>query len=312
MDDLNLYDRGGSERDERVLVDPELPEDIVDLFHRHGRMLSRIRAGWRPEPRPASLRLPILQICAALAALFLASFLLRDFGSNFFIVAVLVVLVVLMGRQISSGPPETEEGDDETDPDLYRHAHWYEDRYLLAEDFDHASTRLLDRTGQAVDSILRSEVNAAGMLDDVRNSVMLPAQEWEIARLLAKLSALRAEHREAAYGGSSPEVAAAMAPLDRALAASETAVVARVEALERYARHVAAAERALRAHDQIELLRARLPRYEELLAESGADALAVPELDHLSEDAGRLEQALRDSVRSAHEAFRYLDGPSSG
>ncbi|MEU4538119.1 hypothetical protein AB0G15_25020, partial [Streptosporangium sp. NPDC023825] len=95
------------------------------------------------------------------------------------------------------------------------------------------------------------------------------------------------------------------------LAASEAAVLARVEALERYAGHVADAERALRAHDQIEALRARLPRYEELLAESGADAFAVPEIGRLAEDAGHLEQALRDSVRSAHEAFRHLDGPAA-
>lgn len=100
-----------------------------------------------------------------------------------------------------------------------------------------------------------------------------------------------------------------MAPLERALTASETAVTARVEALERYASNVAEADRALHAHDQIEQLRARLPRYEELLAESGADTFAVPEIGRLSEDAGHLEQALRDSVRSAHEAFRHLDGP---
>nr|BFE80924.1 hypothetical protein GCM10020093_035250 [Planobispora longispora] len=101
-----------------------------------------------------------------------------------------------------------------------------------------------------------------------------------------------------------------MEPLERALVASEAAVVARVEALERYAGHVAEAEQALRAHEQIELLRSRLPRYEELLAETGANAFAVPEIDHLARDASRLEQALRDSVHSAHEAFRYLDGPA--
>ena len=33
---------------------------------------------------------------------------------------------------------------------------------------------------------------------------MLPAQEWEIARLLTKLSALRTEHHDFTYGGSTP------------------------------------------------------------------------------------------------------------
>ncbi|MFC7721940.1 hypothetical protein [Nonomuraea recticatena] len=142
----------------------------------------------------------------------------------------------------------------------------------------------------------------------MRNSVMLPQQEWEIARLLAKLSALRAEHNELIADGVAPEVAKAVQPLERALLNSEAAVAARVEALERYAGHVAEAERAYHAHGQIEELRARLPRYEELVAESGADGFAVPEISRLSEDADRLERALRRSVSSAHEAFRYLDG----
>jgi hypothetical protein len=103
-------------------------------------------------------------------------------------------------------------------------------------------------------------------------------------------------------------VAAVVEPLDRALANSEAAVVARVEALERYAGHVAEAERANHARSQIEELRARLPRYEELLAESGADALAVPEIEKLAQDADALERLLRKSVSSAHEAFRYLEG----
>ncbi|WP_449062804.1 hypothetical protein [Planomonospora algeriensis] len=194
---------------------------------------------------------------------------------------------------------------------LYRHAVQFRGRFLVLEDFDPPARHLLGRVQQAIDRILRSRVNAMGLLDGVRNSVMLPAEEWEIARLLTKLSALRARHHAMARSGRTPEVAAAMAPLERALAASEAAVVARVEALERYADHVAEAERALLSHHQIEALRAQLPEYEELLAETGADALAVPEIDHLAQDAGRLERALRESLRSAHEAFRYLDGPST-
>ncbi|MEU0479375.1 hypothetical protein ABZ260_09370 [Streptosporangium sp. NPDC006013] len=96
---------------------------------------------------------------------------------------------------------------------------------------------------------------------------------------------------------------------ERALAGSEGAVIAKVEALERYAAHVADAERAYRARDQIEALVERLPRYEELLAESGADALSMPENGHLTGEADELEQALRASIDSAHELFRHLDGP---
>ncbi|MFF5207292.1 hypothetical protein [Streptosporangium sp. NPDC000396] len=288
---------------QRVMVDPEVPAEVADLFRRQGPLLSRIRAGWRPEPASNSSRLPKRLLRWGLVLV--GVFFLMNVRQMVFFVVTLFVFAILISALANVEPLEAGVSEHE----IYRQARWYEGRYLLPEDFDHDAGLLLDRARQAVDHVLRSRVNATGMLDDVRNSVMLPAQEWEIARLLAKLSALRTEHRGLTHGGSTPEVAAAMAPLERALAASEAAVVARVEALERYAGHVANAERALRAQEQIEQLRARLPRYEELLAETGADALAVPEIGRLSEDAGRLEQALRESVRSAHEAFRHLDEP---
>jgi hypothetical protein len=70
---------------------------------------------------------------------------------------------------------------------------------------------------------------------------------------------------------------------------------------------VAEAERAYQAHQQIEELRGRIHQYEELVAESGADGFAVPEIERLSRDADQLDQALRRSLHSAHEAFRHLD-----
>nr|WP_260408572.1 hypothetical protein [Planomonospora venezuelensis] len=271
-------------------------------------MLSRIRAGWTPQPPAGSSKLATraVQVSGVAAALcLLAVVFLTGGGHIFMFVTALLAFVAFTGHLAAKEPLEEETAGEY---DVYRHARWYEGRYLLPEDFDLPAELLRERTRKAVGSVLGSGINVSGLLDDVRNSVMLPAQEWEISRLLAKLSALRSEHRDLAGGGRTAEVVAAMEPLERALAASEAAVVARVEALERYARHVAEAERALRAHEQVELLRSRLPRYEELLAETGADASAVPEIDQLSRDAGRLEEALRDSVRSAHEAFRYLDG----
>ncbi|WP_344979960.1 hypothetical protein [Streptosporangium fragile] len=285
-----------------------MPVQTADLFRRHGSMLSRIRAGWVPEPPPRPSRAPAwgLRIGGLTATLFLVSLLfVIDIGQMLFFVMSLLAMVIMVGLTGGREPLEAESPE----RDLYLQARRYEGRYLLPEDFDYNAGQLLGRAQQAIDFVLRSRVNALGLLDDTRNTAMLPAQEWEIARLLTKLSALRNEHHEFTRGGGGSEVAAAMAPLERALAASEAAVVARVEALERYAGHVSEAERALRAQEQIELLRSRLPRYEELLAESGADSFSIPEIGRLSEDASHLERALRDSVRSAHEAFRHLDGP---
>ncbi|MEU0484026.1 hypothetical protein ABZ260_33190, partial [Streptosporangium sp. NPDC006013] len=73
------------------------------------------------------------------------------------------------------------------------------------------------------------------------------------------------------------------------------------------ARHVSDAEHALLSQGQIEALRAHLPEYEQLVAETGAARFSAPEIGHLSDDADMLRRALRESVRSAHEAFRHLD-----
>ncbi|MFG1751145.1 hypothetical protein [Streptosporangium sandarakinum] len=288
----------------RVVVDPEVPADVADLMRRNGPLLSRYRTGWNPEPSGPRVPVAALIPLGALTVLTVLVTLLAGATGLFLAALCTVYLMVLACVHLARKPLPA----DSVERVLYRHSRLYQGRFLVLEDFDVPSRALLGRVQQAIDRIMGSRVNAMGMLDSVRNSVMLPAEEWEIARLLTKLSALRARHRHLARGGRTPEVAAAMAPLERALAASEAAVVARVEALERYARHVARADRALASRGQIEALLAHLPEYEQLVAETGAARFSAPEIGTLSEDAARLQQALRDSVRSAHEAFRYLEG----
>ncbi|MEV0236721.1 hypothetical protein [Nonomuraea sp. NPDC050786] len=293
-----------------VVVDPGVPPEAAGLLRANAPLLSRIRAGWVPpaEVRPPRHKSPAgaallaaTPVMIALMAVLLAS-PIRAAGFVLLGTYVFIVLVRIATMN------EVTEDRRPYDRGVYEQARCYDGRYLLPEDFDPEARAVLLRAQRAIGSVLRSHVNAEGLLDDARNAVMLPAQEWEIARLLAKLSALRQEHRELLARGIAPEVAAVIEPLERALVNSEAAVVARVEALERYAAHVADAERAYHARSQIEELRARLPRYEELLAESGADSLAVPEIERLTDDADVLERTLRRSVQSAHEAFRYLEG----
>ena len=292
-----------------VVVDPGVPPEIAGMLRANAPLLSRIRAGWVPPAappperrRPSSLMLlAATPVVVALMSLLLAS---HAAPVGFVLLGSFVFIVLVKIASINEAP----QHDRPHERGIYEQARWYDGRYLLADDFDAEARLVLARAQRAIGSVLRSHVNAEGLLDDARNAVMLPEQEWEIARLLAKLAALRGEHKVLLSRGIAPEVAAVVEPLDRALANSEAAVVARVEALERYAGHVAEAERAFHARGQIEELRARLPRYEELLAESGADALAVPEIEKLAQDADALERLLRKSVSSAHEAFRYLEG----
>ncbi|MGV9779652.1 hypothetical protein, partial [Streptosporangium sp. NPDC003464] len=219
---------------QRVVVDPEVPADVADLLRRNGPLLSRFRAGWSPAPENAS-RLPSAVVAPlAVTGGMAAIATIAGLPIAFLLILASIYLVVLTCVYVARKPAP----HDAVERVLHRHAQWYKGGYLVLEDFDYPARELLGRVQRAIDHILGSRVNAMGMLDSVRNSVMLPAEEWEIARLLTKLSALRAKHRGLARGGSTPEVVAAMAPLERALAASEAAVVARVEALERYARHV--------------------------------------------------------------------------
>ncbi|MEU7864156.1 hypothetical protein [Nonomuraea sp. NPDC049141] len=292
-----------------VVVDPGVPPEVAGMLRANAPLLSRIRAGWVPPaaPPPERRRPSSLMLLAATPVVVaLMSVLLASHAApvGFVLLGSFVFIVLVKIASINEVP----QHDRPRERGVYEQARWYDGRYLLADDFDAEARLVLARAQRAIGSVLRSHVNAEGLLDDARNAVMLPEQEWEIARLLAKLAALRGEHKVLLSRGIAPEVAAVVEPLDRALANSEAAVVARVEALERYAGHVAEAERAYHARSQIEELRARLPRYEELLAESGADALAVPEIEKLAQDADALERLLRKSVSSAHEAFRYLEG----
>ncbi|UBU17692.1 hypothetical protein [Nonomuraea gerenzanensis] len=298
-------------RQAKVIVDPVVPDDVAAFLREHRKLLPRIRSGWVPPNRGHS---PVARaagrLAAAATALAAAVYGLVLFVAERYtpFVVIMTGSALLMVSVLLRPRPDAEaERRRALERQVYEVARRHEGHYVLRERLDEPARALMARAQAAIDQVVDSSVNAEGLLDGVRNGVMLPAQEWEIARLLAKLSELRAEHQEVVSEGVIPEVAAVAEPLAHALDSSERAVLARVEALERYAGHVADAERAYRARNQIERLSARLPRYEELLAESGADGSVVPELSRLSDDADRLEQALRDSVSSAHEAFRHLD-----
>ncbi|MBN6055716.1 hypothetical protein JYK22_27540 [Nonomuraea sp. RK-328] len=293
-----------------MVVEPGVPPEIAGMLRVNASLLVRIRSGWvppasAPAPRRRSPSSVALLAATPVVLALMAVLLDSPAAPAGFVLLGAFMLVVLVKTSTLGDAPDVGRPYERT---VYEQARLYNGRFLLPDDFDEEARAVLVRAQRAIGGVLRSHVNAEGLLDGARNAVMLPEQEWEIARLLAKLSALRAEHRELLDRGVAPEVAAVIEPLERALTTSEAAVVARVEALERYAGHVADAERAYHAREQIEELRARLPRYEELLAESGADGLSVPEIERLTQDADQLERVLRRSVSSAHEAFRYLEG----
>ncbi|MFI6394091.1 hypothetical protein ACIBHY_37550 [Nonomuraea sp. NPDC050547] len=300
-----------SGRQAKVVVDPTVPDQAAELLRQHRKLLVRMRGGWAPPHKrrsvAARITYKIILIAMASSATVAALAFFRAAHYTTFAFIMTGVSFLILASLLKPNPDAEVEKQLDSELDVYECARQYQGRFVLREDLDEAARALMLRAHCAIDAVTESRVNAEGLLDGARNAIMLPAQEWEIARLLAKLSGLRSEHREVMSEGVTPEVLAVSEPLAKVLVSSERAVTERVEALERYAGHVRDAERAYRARSQIERLTAKLPRYEELLAESGADGQAVPELTELADDAGRLEQALRDSVSSAHEAFRHLE-----
>lgn len=183
------------------------------------------------------------------------------------------------------------------------------DRYLTPDDLDGDAKALLVRVQTAVDAVRDSEVNREGLLDAVDNAVTLPRQEWEIAQVLARQSKLRAEQEEFAEPAALPEVEAALRPLRAKLDASVEAVTRRVAALERYADRTRAADEALRAQRYLETLAERAHEYDELLADTVRDDLALPAIERLTGQSDELVRTLRARLAEAAEAGGEAGAP---
>ncbi|MFI0450701.1 hypothetical protein [Actinomadura sp. 6N118] len=182
------------------------------------------------------------------------------------------------------------------------------DRFLMPEDLDDEGRELLARVQMAVTTVQESEVNQEGLLDTVDNAVTLPRQEWEIAQVLAKQAKLRAEQAEFTETAPLPEIEAALRPLRDKLQLSVEAVTRRVEALERYADRTRAADEALQAHRHLETLAERAHEYDELLADTVRDELAIPSIERLTEQGDELVRALRTRLAEAAAAGGLAEG----
>jgi len=176
-----------------------------------------------------------------------------------------------------------------------RHGH-----YVRGDSLSAKHRMLLRRAVKAVESVLRSEANARGLLDDVRNAVTLPAQLWEIAQTLVELDRLTAEHKGARV--DDPWLAALVASQRKALHLATTSVIERIEALENYAAQTRAADEALERWRAVQRLAANDDAYQELLARTVRDELAAAEIRGLTGQARVLEVALQASLAEARRA----------
>ena len=177
-------------------------------------------------------------------------------------------------------------------------------KYLLPADFDEDAARLLGRAQRAVKTVLEATVTRRGLLDEMKNELVLPEQLWDIAQVLREQTALRARQREVARGMATAELEAVLGPQRRALAMSVDAIKRKVDLLDRYADRVRSADAALRAEAALE----DGDRYIELLART-EPAGDTSLLQGFTDEATALSDTLTRTINAARDAGRTLALP---
>jgi hypothetical protein len=168
-------------------------------------------------------------------------------------------------------------------------------KIIFPYDLDASDRLLLARTQNAVDTILGSQVRAAGLLE--ADEPALRRHEWEIACTTRELTRVRALPTPDVRTGAM--TAAVLGAQQRALALAEEATLSRICALERYAEQIATADDAHRDW-QAALRQGSLNDvYLDLVARTAADQLAVAELDELTDRAAITARVLNSSLRDA-------------
>lgn len=177
-------------------------------------------------------------------------------------------------------------------------------KYLLPEDFDAPAARLLGRAQRAVKTVLEATVTRRGLLDEMKNELVLPEQLWDIAQVLREHTVLRARQRDVARGMATAELEAVLGPQRRALALSVDAIKRKVDLLDQYADRVRSADAALRAEAAL----ADGDRYIELLArtEPVGDTSIV---QGFADEATALKETLTRTINAARDAGRTLALP---
>lgn len=149
-------------------------------------------------------------------------------------------------------------------------------------------------------------MNGTGLLDDIRNAVALPDQEWEIARTLRTITELRAAQRAIDPERLTGSVTAVLRERQQALNTALSSVTERVIALEAYAQRTRVADAAYAEWMTVQELTGRDDEYRELLARTVRDRLADEQVAAMTSEARRIQEALDASVRAARQAGEGL------
>ncbi|NUT41025.1 MAG: hypothetical protein HOV86_13645 [Thermoactinospora sp.] len=221
-----------------LVVDPRTPEEQTRFLRESTAMLERMRRGWAPaRSHPDHGATPYLVLLFVPPGLLLMGDLTLLLP---FVLFVTVVILAFCAVPWSEGQM--------TDYARYERLRVLAGHYVVVDDLDADSAGLWNRARAAL-AVARGSTAL-----DADGELALSHLEWQIARLLTRLSALRAEHAQLV----TPEIEEVARPLTSALERSRTGVEARVACLER----VAEAERT---RAWLERLSTAVPRYKELL-----------------------------------------------
>jgi hypothetical protein len=299
-----------SGRTPKPVFSPELPPEAWDLFAEHPELMAPASA---PAPKTGSdLRRTPGESVAALfffAGLevglwFLARWILHavfpDGLAAWLSGGAAVFGVFLLIAAFVGASTESQQRS------LARKHHG---EYLLAEDWDEEATALMLRAQQAVRAVQKSEVNKQGLLDAVKNDVVLPEQLWDLGRVLQQQSVLRARQAELGKGLGDAQLDQILGPQRQALKLSATAMEEKVAKLERYAEQVHNADAVLRAETVAAIAAVDTDRYVELLAstEIAGDSSLI---EDLSKDTSRVHSTLAGILAAALETGQTLALPS--
>lgn len=154
-----------------------------------------------------------------------------------------------------------------------------------ADGFDPPSRVLLRRAQAAIGAVTSSEICRAGLLDRAAVSTALAGQESDIAAALRDQARIRARRAELTPVSPGPMTTAVSAGQKKAAQLAESSVTARVEALERYAAEVAAADAVYRDRREAARLAELHGQHLDMIARTAADQHGIAEIEAMSQRA---------------------------
>lgn len=276
----------------RLVIDPSLPPDISLQLRSSPHILRMARTGRRMGSSVNPLLLLVLP------ALLMLIWAVTDASGA--IVAALGMSLIALLRWMAV------DSTNRAAKKRLRLASEYAAHYVLPEDLDHPCQMLLRRAQDAVDAILNSQVNRAGLIDTIDNRVTLPEEVWQIAQRLAKLSSMHAEQGRLIPRDLPTGMEDAFKPYTTALDAAWTSLSRRVRHLEKYAKQVVKADKVFHAHRRLEALAARTPDYQQLIAETVHDEQARTHIRELADQAAHVRKLFEESIYQARQAAGEL------